>query len=574
MNSNIDKINSLPILEVLQKLWYYKWTHYIVQWDNIRMKDSKWKISDWWIWSINKNRLYCRSWMKDWRFEWDIIWVIRWAKNIEASDAISWAEEAFNIEKPKMEKTKNSLSLKWNEAPSITKEQIEYLSSRKIEANEHILKVFKNYKWAISTPIKSEWWYIKAIQWRKTWDVDKKFRYQIEKEWDDWTGIFSYFPKPDNKTCFLVEGMTDFGTIVQAWVNVIWLVSATAGINYLKAFDKKYDIFYIPDNDESWDKSVQALRDAWIRFSKYDLNDWWDVNDLNDAWCMWIEYWLTISQFLKELYNNRERPPSNIDMALKRAIENRDMGSWKIWDKVFDLATWGIIPWSLMVINGFTWEGKTTTLDWIIKKLTEVHSKKVAYCSLDDDIGKMLAMFLWRKFKKDWQTQIYPDIEHYIKQYWVEKFDNLLLYDDMNTLKDFEEVVKSEEIDVLIIDFIQDIEWLPWNSPKEKMMNASTWLYRIAKDNRCAVIALSQASMGEVEKPVLKRNPNESFMIRAKADTFINVWVYNWKHKIWFVKNKYWSTKYKFTEHDTVWDESTWDISIFEDFSIWEKWVF
>jgi hypothetical protein len=75
--------------------------------------------------------------------------------------------------------------------------------------------------------------------------------------------------------------------------------------------------------------------------------------------------------------------------------------------------------------------------------------------------------------------------------------------------------------------------------------------------------------MSEVAKPVIDRNPNESFMIRATADTFINIWVHNWKHKIWFVKNKYWSTKYKFTEHDTFWEEKSWDIKIFENFDSW-----
>lgn len=519
--------------------------------------------------------MYAHSWVKAWRFEGDIIWIIKWAMNTEASGAISWAEDAFNIEKTKnMNTKKKSLSSFWGEAPELSEEQRAYFEERWIECNEHILKVFKNYKWAISTTIQSEAWTIKAIQWRKSWDVDKKFRYQIEKEWEDGTWLFSYMPKPDSKVCFLVEGMTDFWTLVQAWVNVKWLVSATTWIQYLKSFDKKYELLYIPDNDESWEKSVSALENYWVKHSTYQLEQFDSgVWDLNDAWKMAKDFGMTIQEFLKEIYESRDRPPENIDLAIARAKENASMWSWKIWDPVFDKATWGIIPWSLMVINGFTWEGKTTTLDWIIKKLTEVHQKKVAYCSLDDDIGKMLAMFLWRKFNQGWQTEVQPHIDKYIDLYWRDKFDIFKLYDDVNTLDEFTDLVKTEKFDVLIVDFIQDIEWLQWGNPKEKMMNASTWLYRIAKENRCAVIALSQASMGEVSKPVLQRNPNESFMIRAKADTFINVWVYNGKHKIWFAKNKYWSTKYKFTEHDTIWDEKTWDISIFQDFSVDWSWM-
>ena len=574
--SNKDKINNIPILDVLSMLWYYENTHYVVQGDNIRMKDDKWKISDWWIWSKSKNRLYCRSGLKPWRFDWDIIWIVKWALGIDAWEAMSKLEEKFSISKTPFTKPKESaLSWKWNKAGSLSSEQIAYFEGRWIECNEHILKNFKNYNWAISTAIKSEWWVIKAIQWRKIWDVDKKFRYQIEKDWDDWTGIFSYFPKPDSKVCFLVEGMTDFATIAQAWVNVIGLVSATAWIQYVKAFDKKYELFYIPDNDDSGHKSTEALDTADVRYSKYNLTDFAEwVEDLNDAWGIGKWCWLSITDFLKELYNWRERPPSNIDLAKRRAIENREMWRREIWEKTFDLATGWIIPWSLMVINGFTWEGKTTTLDWLIKKLTEVHAKKVAYCSLDDDIWKMLAMFLWRKFNKDWQKEVYPNVEKYVDEYGADKFDKFLLYDDVNTLQDFSELVSNEDIDVLVVDFIQDIEWLRWSSPKEKMIDASTWLYQIAKNKRCAVIALSQASMWETQKPVLQRNPNESFMIRAKADTFINVWVYGGKHKIAFVKNKYWSTKYKFTEHDTDWDEITGDIKIFKDFSTQWAWVF
>jgi replicative DNA helicase len=55
------------------------------------------------------------------------------------------------------------------------------------------------------------------------------------------------------------------------------------------------------------------------------------------------------------------------------------------------------------------------------------------------------------------------------------------------------------------------------------MIYASEQLQILAKKYSVAVICLSQASMSEVTKPVIDRNPNESFMIRATADTFINI---------------------------------------------------
>lgn len=571
MDSNKDKINNISIIDVLNKLGYQQDTHYKIMGNNIRMFDSKWKISDGWIGSISENRLFCRSWVKDGRFEWDVIWIIKWAQNIDAWEAIEWAENTFSLDKvsfvPKV-KT-NALSTKFNELPELTKAQTDWLKWRSIEYNEHIKKLAKNNKWTLSSAIQSENFLIKAIQWRKIWDdVGKSFRYQIEKEGEDGSGIFIYMPNPDRKVIFIVEWMTDFYTLAQFWVNVIWIVSATVGIQYLKSFDKKYELIYIPDNDEAWIKSVEAFDKYEIRYGKYSISsfdiDSWDVNDM---WVLASSLWMSWKTFLEMIYDGCERPPTNIDLALKKAIRNRDVWSWKIWDKVFDDATGWITPWSVMIINWLSWEGKTTTMDWIITALMK-HKKKMAFCSIDDDTWKMLAMFLWRHFWKDWIKEIYPKIEEYVKDYWRDNFDNFLLYDDVNSLEWFENVVKEESIDVLIIDYIQVIENLPWKDMQAKMLTAIRGLQRLSIDTHTAVICLSQVAKWEDQKPVLYRTPMESQYIKSAWDTFINVWVYWGKHKIAFIKNKYWATKYKQTEHDTYWDEKTGKISIFADFSV------
>lgn len=559
--SNKDKINRLPILDVLSKLWYYKWTHYILQWKNIRMKDSAGKISDWWIGDIVKNKMFAKSWLKEWRFEWDILWIIKWARNCEVSEAFKWAEEAFDIKNDITPSDVNKMQEKWNKLDSLSPVQISYLWDRHIEYNEHLKRVVKDNSWPIAITINSEWWNIKAIQSRKIEkNVDKKFRYQIEKEWEDGSGIFTYFWNKESKVCFVVEGMTDFLTMVQFWVNVIWLVSATTWMQYLKAFHKRYELIYIPDNDEWGEDSVAALDNAEIRYGKYSLKDWyWD---LNDFWCTLSEIWLSKNDFLKEIYEEADKPLDNIWLALRKAIRNRDIGSFLVWDKVFDDATWGVTPWSVMIINWLSWEGKTTTLDWIITSLMR-HEKKMAFCSIDDDIGKMLWMFLWRHFHKDWKEEIYPNIEEYVREYWTEKFKNFLLYDDMNTLEQFSQIVEDEKIDVLIIDYIQVIEWLQWKDMQAKMLQAIRGLQRLSIDTHTAIICLSQVSKWEDQKPVLYRTPMESQYIKSAADTFINVGKYNWAHKIAFVKNKYWKSKYKNSEHDTYWDMKTWKISIF-----------
>ena len=566
MNSNKDKINSLPIIDVLNKLGYHEGTHYKIVWNNIRMFDSQWKVSDWWIGSISQNRLFCKSWLKSWRFEWDIIWIIKWAKNIEAWEAITWAENAFNINKVSFKAQKNSLWDKWNKLPPLNDEQISFLKERGIEYNKYIKAIAKNNNWAISSPIKSEWWNINAIQSRRIWNVDKKFRYQIEKDWEDGSWIFMSIPKPDEKRMYVVEGMTDLYTIAQFWENVIWIVSATAWVQYIKAFDTKYNLIYIPDNDEAWLKSVEAFDKNKIKYSKFSLSKFGDnIGDVNDAWKMATNMWLDWKAFLEKIYNWCERPLTNIELALRKAIRNRDVWSWKTGDKVFDEATWWITPWSVMIINGLSWEGKTTTVDWIITSLMK-YNKKIAFCSIDDDVGKMLAMFLGRHFRKNWIKEIYPEIEKYVDEYWRDKFDNFLLYDNINNLEWFEQLIKEENLDILIIDYIQVIENLPWKDMQAKMLAAIRGLQRLSIDMHVAIICLSQVAKWEDQKPVLYRTPMESQYIKSAWDTFINVWIYGWKHKIAFIKNKYWNTKYKQTEHDTYWDEKTGKISIFADF--------
>ena len=562
--SNIDKINRLPLIDVLSKLWYHEWSHYIKKGKNLRMKDSDGKISDGWVGDIIHNKIFCRSWMKEGRFKWDIVSVIKWAKWIEAAEAINWAEKEFNIEKDVTQAKSNTMKQKWEEMSLLGDEETNYLSSRCIDYNSFLKPLVK--KWAkvdsISLAITSESWTIKAIQSRKIIDTDKKFRYQIEKEGDDWTGIFLSLPQKDKKICFVVEGMTDFLTLAQFWVNVIWLVSATAGINYLKAFDKKYNLIYIPDNCDSWVDSVVALQWADIKFGTYRL-DWHE--DLNDFWNFVKPLGISPTGFLTELYEEAEKPLNNLQLALQKAVRNRDIWSWLIWDLIFDEATGWVTPWSVMIINWLSWEGKTTTLDWIITSLMNLHKKRIWFCSIDDDIGKMLAMFLWRHFWKDWRKEIYPDIEWYVKKYWEEKFDNFLMYDTINTLEWVEALIREEDIDVLVIDYIQVMEGLQGKSMQDKMLQAIRWLQRLSIDTHTAIICLSQVSKWEDQKRVLFRTPMESQYIKSASDTFINVGMFEWEHKIAFVKNIYWDSDYKNTEFSTHWDRESGKISIKPD---------
>ena len=76
--------------------------------------------------------------------------------------------------------------------------------------------------------------------------------------------------------------MSDFLTLAQHWVNVIWLISALSGIQHLKDFHKKYDLIYISDNDKAWEDSIKKFRELWLKFWHYKISiD--NIKDVNDS---------------------------------------------------------------------------------------------------------------------------------------------------------------------------------------------------------------------------------------------------------------------------------------------------
>ncbi len=574
-HSNKDKINNLELESVLNKLWYYEGSHYKKIWKNLRMFDDKWVVSDWWIGDTSTNKLFCRSGVKAWRFEWDILWIIKGALGIEVGEAFKWAEGAFNLEKvvthPK--EKKDAPKLNYGALNTLSETQIAYLSEREIERNEHTKNIFRD-GWGISATINSENWIVKAIQTRAIGNVDKKARYKIEKEGDDWTGIFSYFPKPEWKVCFVVEWMTDFWTVAQFWVNVIWLVSATTGLQYLKSFHKKYKLIYIPDNDEAWLASVKALENNKMELWLYSLSSLDEsLGDVNEMWILMKAMGLSWQDFLTEIWENYDRPPSNVDRALANALENRSLWRRLLWDKTFDDIVGGIIPKTIMIINWVTGSWKTTLVDWVINKMLK-NEKKIAFCTNDDNTGRLLSIFLWNYFNKDWATEILPNIETYVNEFWRDRFDNIQFYDDVNDLDEYEALVKEEKIDMLIIDYIQNIA-IGWKDMKEKMQGAVKWLRKIARSHNCAVVALSQSAWWEENKQVLTRNPMESIYVRSEADTFINIGKdpATKRFKIGFFKNKYGNRKRGLTEFDISWDIRTGDMKIFADDTLTWNWL-
>lgn len=573
--SNIPKILSLDIRDVLNKLWYFPDKDYIVQWNNIKMKEN-WRVTWWWNWQIRWKDwcgfLKCNSWKKPWRFEWDVLKMVQDKLNISQAEAITWFENNnFGLTKKNKKEEKNIVIEKWSSLEWLTDWQIEYLLERLIDYNlvkEHV----KNFDWSIWLQIVSENWNKQSIQWRNHLSKNKKDRYRI-LEGTSAKGLFADFKNIDKDSeVYLVEWMTDYLTLAQFTPNVIGLVAKWNWIEEIKALKNKYKFIFIPDNDLGGEETLEKLAEVnmWVfSISSYEEN-WVELNDVNDFWNYCKRNHLDWDDMLKIFKDECKRPLTNIQMALKKAIRNREH-VWRLTgEKTFDWATWWIVPWTTFLINGPSWQGKTTWAMWILMKMLK-QWKRIWFFSQETDTGKMLAQVLWYNFWKNRRKHIYPKVEYYLEQYWEKNLDWLLLYDDVRTLDDIEKIIKEEKLDIAFIDYAQIVDWLPGSSPKEQMWEYAKRAQQIARDTYTCMISLSQTPKSEeVNVPVLYRSPMEAMALKAAADTMINVWIYNWQHMIWFVKCKEWDDDAWRKEYETTRDKNTWEIWIFKDEQISE----
>ena len=564
MSSNIENINKIPFTSILNKLGYFENSWYKLQGNRIKMIDW-WKVTGGWNGDLDRWFLKCNSGKKPWRFEGDRISMVQDKFGITKAEAITWYEEHFPNDLEK-KKTFSSPTVKdeWWKLGQLSQEQITYLHSRKIK-HSLIKDEVRSYMGSIALPIYSENKTMVSYQWRNIGETSKKNRYRL-LPWHPAKGLFANWltVNPDEEV-FVVEGMTDYLTLRQFTTQVVGLVSKDNGIEEIKALKNRYRFILIPDEDEAWKQSLEKLSslNLWVlSLSQYEDEN---IKDVNDLWITSLASWLDADMFIKMLSEDAKRPLTNIEQALEKAIRNRQNVWWKIGDKTFDWATGWITPWTTMLINWASGQGKTTIANWIMQNMLK-QKKKIAFFSLETDAWKMLAQILGYHFWVNWRKEIYPKIEKYLADFWPENLKDLMLFDDVRTLDDIEHAIIENKIDIAFIDYAQIMDWLPWTVMKEKMGNYAKRVQQIARDTYTAMISLSQIPKSEEhDKPVVYRSPMEAMALKSASDTMINVWIYQGKHKIAFVKCKEWDDGAWGTEYDSDWNKDTWQIYIFKD---------
>lgn len=533
MSSNIDKINSIPFLDVLSALWFIEWVHFILIGKTIKMKEN-WKITDWWIWNIDKWILTCFSWEKWDRIEWDRFELVKKKFNFSDKETFEWYENNFSISPNKKEKNmSNPILEKWNSLTSCTEEQIKYLNNRNISL---VGENYKNNNGLIARAIKTINGNIIWIQSRVANDVEKKNRYRVE--WiADW--VFFTSLNRGNKTCYVVEWFTDVWTLEQFWVNVIWLVSASVWAKYIKEIDKIYDIIFIPDNDEAGKTSIEKFKELWINFSYYNLEnfDKW-VKDINELYWRIKEYWLWKEDLFQTINEWLIRKKSNLELAIERAKWLRTNWIILTWDEVIDQMTRWVTRWATFLINWASWQGKTTFSQYLLKCLiTKNPWIKINYYSLETDVGRQI-MQLIAFVTGNTEEYVFNNIDLFEK--YLYRLNWIELFDDIWSIEEIQRHIEETNPDVAFVDFCQKV-MIPWifDETNKAIFYAQDMQNFARKHKNTAIVSLSQVAMSNYNTPILDRLPKWSGSLKESSDTLVNVWLEDWEYWLWWVKAKW-----------------------------------
>lgn len=528
--SNIDKINEIDLELIIQALAI----RYKRNWPTLFLYD-KWKVSDGWRASLNKG-IVSDFTPPNTRPAWDRInfvssylWLSKW-------EAISWLEDKFNIKKNEkfMRETTNVIKDKWDSlGEELTEEQISFLEGRQIYPDK-LKGILKNYKGNISSPICTENWRIISIQSRAI--TDKGSRYYVESNTDsDW--IFVSWIDNSKKALIVVEGLTDFWSLRQYTTNVVGLINAKNDkqIDMIKALSQSYEIYFIPDNDEAWKTTIDKFIEKWIKHNLFSLEAYW-VKDINELLC-WFLPW---DEILDIIFQEAERPPSSIQLALEKAKWYKklyDENDWKLWfpswyDKL-DINTWGFIKGKVYMIMAYSNVGKTRFAYSLLRNMIKL-KKKIHFYSLEVDTWMLLVEILSalsgqtkEEVLYDLDNQDISDLDKYVE-----------IYDTKRKLDDIESHIRNSKPDVAFIDFLQNIEQ-QW-SEYEKMTEIALRIQKLAIISWTTIVSLSQVANESRFLTWEQIMPKGSGALFASSDVIFSLWAQDWQKYITISKNKYW----------------------------------
>lgn len=465
--------NKVPILEVLDKLWYTYWS----KWADEYWVFDKWEKTDWWSANKEKNRL--TDFSND-RPNWEPRGVVKMHYNlINDDDIFKWFIDNFPTYAEDKPVKENVQKIRDN-LPTLTKDQIEYLKKRGIE-HEKVEKYVKNYQWSIGCMV-----YVnKAPVWinaRKINDDGVRF---TALKWYDTNGIYYWWLDNKKDYVIVVEWLIDFLTLKQYETNVVGLKSLQSWYDEVIKLAKDYKLRVVFDNDWKEEEAKKRLQSVKYSFFNWDIVNevWYTCKDAND-----------IHEYVKDevvniiLSNQIEQTPIYWTIERYRERQKIIKERWKLGDdwpyQLYNLHTQWIVKWKVYTIGAFSNVGKSkfaySHVPFFLKQW-----EKVMYISMEeselDIFWNIACAYYWQSISEQWNLKVnYKD------------FENLICIDSAHKTDEIKTLVELHKPDRVFIDYIQAI-FEKW-SQYEKGALVALAVQKIAIEFNCTVFSLSQLS--------------------------------------------------------------------------------
>ncbi len=526
-----EEIKRVPILEVMDMLGvsYQKqsWSEYsIIEW---------WQITSGWKFNTDKN--ICYDFSND-RASWDTFWFVKMYKWFEDKEVFEWFTDKFSISDDREIKSVYSV---WNTLPLLNEKQKDYLKHRAITYDK-VKDIVRNYNDWIWCMIYENW----IPKWLKCRTLhtqhDKRF---IALSWYPTKWLYEYRIDKEKDYIIVVEWLIDFLTLRQYETNVVGLSSAESGTDDIIRLSKDYNIIFCFDNDEAGKKTIDKLKGIKIKlFDPNGFIEWSkDINDI--AMTMWEDIDLLID-FIKE--ESKEISPIDSTFEKLKEVQKTIKERGKLWydwpkelEKLYHYTSW-VIPWMVYAIGAFSNTGKSKLACFHVGRFLQMW-KKVCVITLETSEWKYLMDII--------QTHDHKTQQEMIAWYETKQSDykNLIIRDNIWSLKGIVEYVKSIDSDIIFIDFVQNIQE-KW-SIYERNASIAQWLQKLASETQKTIYTISQIDnatawdthkSGTIWVPKLKW----AWEYVASSDVVMILYKDDTEYKLRLAKNKFWPNNIDF----------------------------
>lgn len=500
---------------------------------------NEYTIVEWWKntsgWRFNTEKNICYDFSKD-RPSWDTFWFVKLYLWYGDKEVFEWFSTKFGTSS----EIKSVYSI-WQTLPQLSEIQQEYLKSRAITYDK-VKDIVRNYNNAIGCLVYEN----SVAKWLNARTLSKEH----DKRFTALSGfptkwVYEYRIDKEKDYIIVVEWLIDFLSLRQYDSNVVGLKSAESGIEEIIRLAKDYKIIFCFDNDEAGKKTIEKLKG--IKVSLFNPSEFIDgAKDVNDIMVtMWEDADLVIDFII-----NESKEVSPIDSTFEKLLKVQETikERWKLgydWPKelegLYELTS-GVIPWMVYAIGAFSNTGKSKLACFHVWRFLKMW-KKVCVISLEVSEWKYLMDIIQSHDNKTQQEMI----AGYKAKQW--DYKNLIIRDDLWTLKSITEYIKSIDSDIVFIDFVQNIQ--EKGSIYERNANIAQGIQKIASETQKTIYSISQidnASAGDINRTWSVGVPKLKWAWEYVASSDVVMILYNddWVYKLRLAKNKFWPNNIDF----------------------------